>query len=61
MPLHEAAHTLMAPLLFMVLCRHSFGCCAIEGRIEVDPAIVLETHLDLVLRGLDVRPPPPAA
>ncbi len=61
MPLHEAAHTLMAPLLFMVLCRHSFGCCAIEGRIEVDPALMLETHLDLVLRGLEVRPPQAAA
>jgi len=56
-PLHEAAHLLMAPLLFMVLCRHSFACCAIEGRVDVDPAVVLETHLDLVLRGLEVRPP----
>ncbi len=57
MPLHEAAHTLMAPLLFMVLCRHSFGCCAIEGRVDVDPTTMLDTHLDLVLRGLEVREP----
>ncbi len=61
LPLHEAAHTLMAPLLFMVLCRHSFGSCTIEGRVEIDPALVLETHLDLVLRGLEVRPPQAAA
>ncbi len=56
LPLHEAAHTLMAPLLFMVLCRHSFGCCDIAGRVEVDPALMLQTHVDLVLRGLEVRP-----
>ncbi len=55
LPLHEAAHTLLAPLLFMVLCRHSFGCCDIHGRIEVDPELMLDTHLDLVLRGLEVR------
>ncbi|MBA4175729.1 MAG: TetR family transcriptional regulator [Leptothrix sp. (in: Bacteria)] len=56
MPLHEAAHSLMAPLLFMVLCRHSLGCCNICGGVEVDPELMLKTHIDLVLRGLEVRP-----
>jgi AcrR family transcriptional regulator len=55
MPLHEVAHALMAPLIFMAIHRHSFGACPVRG-VEVDPALVLNTHLDLVLRGLEVRP-----
>ena len=55
MPLHEVAHALMAPLIFMALHRHSFGCCPVHGGVEVDPMMMLNTHLDLVLRGLEVR------
>ena len=55
MPLHEVAHALIAPVIFMALHRHSFGCCPVHGGVEVDPAQMLETHLDLVLRGLEVR------
>ena len=55
MPLHEVAHALMAPVIFMAIHRHSFGCCPVHGGVEVDPAAVLNTHLDLVLRGLEVR------
>lgn len=61
LPLHEAVHTLMAPVIFLVLCRHSFGSCDIEGRIEIDPLLMIDTHLDLVLRGLEVRKPGAAA
>jgi AcrR family transcriptional regulator len=57
MPLHEVAHALMAPMMFMVLCRHSFGACLLEGGVDIDPAAMLDTHLDLVLRGLEVRKP----
>ena len=57
MPLHEVAHALMAPVIFMAIHRHSFGCCPVHGGVEVDPAAVLDTHLDLVLRGLEVRTP----
>ena len=55
MPLHEVAHALIAPVIFMALHRHSFGCCPVHGGVEVDPATMLDTHLDLVLRGLEVR------
>jgi AcrR family transcriptional regulator len=55
MPLHEVAHALMAPLIFMAVHRHSFGCCPVRGAVDVDPTLVLTTHLDLVLRGLQVR------
>ena len=54
MPLHEVALALMAPVIFMAIHRHSFGCCPVQG-VEVDPATVLNVHLDLVLRGLEVR------
>ena len=57
MPLHEVAHALMAPLIFMAIHRHSFGCCPVRGGVDVDPTLVLNTHLDLVLRGLEVRTP----
>jgi hypothetical protein len=51
------AHALIAPLIFMAVHRHSFGCCPVHGGVDVDPAVMLDTHLDLVLRGLEVRSP----
>jgi AcrR family transcriptional regulator len=56
MPLHEVANALIAPLIFMAVHRHSFGACPVHGGVEVDPCIMLETHLDLILHGLQVRP-----
>ena len=59
LPVHEVAHALMAPMIFMCLHKHSFGACPIQGD-EVDPDALIRTHLDLVLRGMEVRPPAPA-
>jgi AcrR family transcriptional regulator len=62
MPTHEVSLALIAPLIFVAVHRHSFGCCPVHGTAEMDPELVLKTHLDLVLRGLQVRPdeaPPP--
>ncbi len=63
MPTHEVSLALIAPLIFMAVHRHSFGCCPVHGTAEMDPELMLKTHLDLVLRGLQVRPadPPPPA
>ena len=62
MPVHEVAHALMAPMIFMAIQRHSFGACPVMGGIEADPSLLLNTHLDLMLRGLEVRrPAKPAA
>jgi AcrR family transcriptional regulator len=55
-PLHEAVHALIAPMIFMALHRHSIGACPVHGNAEIDPLNVLRVHLDLVLRGLEVRP-----
>lgn len=56
LPLHEVSLALMAPVIFMAIHRHSFGCCPVHGP-EVDPVQVLSTHLELVLGGLEVRTP----
>jgi AcrR family transcriptional regulator len=55
MPVHEVAHALMAPMIFMALHRHSFGACPVATRAGMDPSAMLDTHLNLVLRGLEVR------
>jgi len=54
LPSHEVAHALMAPLIFMAVHRHSFGACPVHGP-DMDPSLLLNTHLELVLRGLEVR------
>ena len=55
LPLHEVAHALMAPVIFMALHRHSFGACPVSGGLMMEPGVMLQTHLDLILRGLEVR------
>jgi AcrR family transcriptional regulator len=57
MPLHEVAHALMAPVIFLAIHRHSFGACPVERGVPIDPCAVLDAHLELVLRGLEVREP----
>jgi AcrR family transcriptional regulator len=55
MPLHEVAHALIAPLIFMAIHRESFGACPVYGAHAIDPRAMLDTHLELMLRGLQVR------
>jgi AcrR family transcriptional regulator len=55
MPVREVAHALMAPMIFLALHRHSFGACGMADSSAPDPALLMRTHLDLVLRGLEVR------
>ena len=59
MPVHEVAQALIAPVIFMALHNHSFGACPIHGAEPVDPVKMLDTNLDLILRGLQVRGPAP--
>lgn len=60
MPTHEVALMLIAPLIFLAVHRHSFGACTVHGGVDVDATLMLQTHLDLVLRGMEVRNGPPA-
>ena len=55
MPLHETAHALMAPMIFLALHQHSVGACPVQGIAAMDPQHMLRTHLDLVLHGLESR------
>ncbi len=55
LPVHDVAHALMAPMIFMAVHRHSFGACPVHGSVEIAPEQLLATHLDLVLRGLERR------
>jgi AcrR family transcriptional regulator len=54
LPVHEAAHALMAPMIFVAMHRHSIGACPVQGG-SMDPLAMLRTHLELVLRGLERR------
>ena len=55
-PLAEAAHTLIAPMLFLALHKHSIGACPAMGP-DMDPARLIDAQLDLMLRGLQRRQP----
>lgn len=55
-PVDDTAHALMAPTLFFLLHRHSLAACPAAG-IDIDHARALQTHVDLMLRGLLPRPP----
>jgi AcrR family transcriptional regulator len=57
LPVHEVAHALMAPMIFMALHQHSFGACPVHDSMQIDPTRVLQTQLEIILRGLEVRAP----
>jgi AcrR family transcriptional regulator len=59
LPVHEVAHALMAPMIFHALHRHSFGACPVHG-VELDPAAILRTQMEITLRGLQTRAGEPA-
>ncbi len=59
LPLQAAAHALMAPLIFMALHKHSLGACSLRECATMNPQHMLETHLSVVLQGLEVRTSPP--
>jgi len=53
-PVQEAAMAVMAPIIFCLLHRHSFGACPVTGH-TFDHDATVATHIDLLLRGLLVR------
>jgi len=55
LPIDDVVHALVAPMIFMSLHEHSFGCCPVRGH-DYSPESVLTTQIDLVLKGLEVRP-----
>ncbi len=53
-PVREATHTLIAPMLLQALHRHSVGACITTG-LEMHPPALIDAQVDLMLRGL--KPP----
>ncbi len=54
LPVHEVAHALLAPMIYLALHRHSLGACPVQGCVQVDPVAALRTHLQLMLGGLEL-------
>lgn len=59
-PLDETTHTLIAPLLFQALHKHSVGACTVLGP-QMSPTRQIDTQIDLMLHGLVKRTPPARA
>ncbi len=53
---HEVAHALMAPILFLSLCQQSFGAPSVCNK-DMQPLALVRTNIDLLLRGLLLRGP----
>lgn len=55
----NAVHALIAPLLFLVMNKHSLGACVASARL--DPKAVIDAQVDLVLHGLQTAAAKPEA
>lgn len=56
MPLDYAVHSLIAPMIFLIMWKHSMApCCPPAQRIE--PLAFIDCQVDLILRGMQ-RPAP---
>ena len=51
----DVVHALVAPLLFLVMNKHSLGACSVGSML--DPKPVIEAQIDLVLHGLETPSP----
>ena len=58
--LDYAVYSVVAPLLFLVLSRHSIGVC-VSGDAELDPQRYIDMQLGIILDGLSYRPGGPSA
>jgi TetR/AcrR family transcriptional regulator len=52
----ETVHALIGPLIFLVLNKHSLGACS--ASFQLDPKVVINALLDMVLHGLVAREAP---
>ena len=57
MELEYAVYSLIAPMIFLLMWKHSMApCCPPSQRI--DPITFIDTQVDLLLRGMLIRPHP---
>jgi len=55
MDLDYAAYSVVAPMIFLILSRHSMGTCIPEP-VGLDPKRYISSQLDIILNGLSLRP-----
>jgi TetR/AcrR family transcriptional regulator len=55
----EVVHALCGPLVFLVLNKHSLGACSVTYKLQ--PKVVIEALLDMVIHGLVPRTPAASA
>lgn len=53
--LDYAVYSVVAPMMFMILSRHSMGVC-IPNNVELDPKRYIASQLGFILNGLSLRP-----
>lgn len=56
MDLKYGVYTVLAPMLFLAMSKHSMGGCSAPG-IEIDPDQYITAHVETVLYGLSSRAP----
>jgi TetR/AcrR family transcriptional regulator len=57
MDLDQAVYTVVAPMIFLMMWKHSLGACAACATIR-DPEQFLQLQIDVLLNGLHARPAP---
>lgn len=55
MDLDYAIYSVVAPMIFLILSRHSMGMC-IPDHAELDPKQYIASQLSIILNGLSLRP-----
>lgn len=55
MDLDYAVYSVVAPMMFLILSRHSMGVC-IPNHAELDPKQYIASQLSIILNGLSLRP-----
>ncbi|MDY0106031.1 MAG: TetR/AcrR family transcriptional regulator [Giesbergeria sp.] len=56
--LDYAVHAVLAPMIFLMLWKHSIGAC-VPSALAFDPEVYINNQVDTLLHGLLVRPSPP--
>jgi hypothetical protein len=46
--------------MFLAMHKHSIGACPVKGDLAMNEDSVIDTQIDLMLQGLEVRAPAPA-
>jgi AcrR family transcriptional regulator len=54
---HKAVYALIAPMIFLMMWKHSMGACAASAQI-IDPQEFIHMHIDMLLNGMLTRKSP---